>query len=152
MENMRIERKPGFTLLELIIVIIIIGILATVGIMQFGKMTEKARTSEARNILGQIRNMAAAYYLENNNSLTAGDPDFGNAYAGIGVATGDIPSACTGTHFFSYGVGGVGASTFTATATRCAAGGKAPQGTAATTVILTTNLATGADAWSGTGL
>ena len=56
----------GFTLLELIVVIIIIGILATLGFMQYQAVTEKSRTAEAIRVLGDLRTLEQAYYVENN--------------------------------------------------------------------------------------
>jgi len=41
--------RKGFTLLELIVVIIILGILASLGFSQYIKMVEKGRSAEARN-------------------------------------------------------------------------------------------------------
>lgn len=46
--------KKGFTLLELIVVIIIIGILATLGFTQYTKVVEKGRTAEAKSVLGRM--------------------------------------------------------------------------------------------------
>jgi len=136
--------KKGFTLLELIIVIIIVGVLATLGYAQYGRMVERARGAEARSVIGAIRTFEAAYRLEHNNSVTATESE-----VGIGSNTDQIPDACRNTHYFSYSVGGSG-STMTATASRCTASGKAPQGTAGT-LILTTNFDDGTDTWSGTG-
>ncbi|MDD5130223.1 MAG: prepilin-type N-terminal cleavage/methylation domain-containing protein, partial [Candidatus Omnitrophica bacterium] len=44
--------KKGFTLVELIIVVIIVGILASIGLTQYNKVVEKSRAAEARMILG----------------------------------------------------------------------------------------------------
>lgn len=144
--------KKGFTLLELIIVIIILGVLATLGFTQYARMVERARGAEAKAICGDIRKFAAAYRLE-NGTLTAGT-GFGAAQANIGASSDQIPAtgACRASHYFGYGVA-VTASQVTITATRCTASGKTPNytGTGAPTLILTSELLTGVDGWSGTG-
>lgn len=139
--------KRAFTLLELVVVVIIIGVLATLGIQQYGRAIEKSRGAEAKQILGQLRTTAAAYRLENNNSCVG----FNNTRAGIGTQTDQIPSACRATHYFSYTITSSNANQIVATATRCTASGKAPQAQSAYTLILTTNFETGVVSWTGTG-
>lgn len=139
--------KKAFTLLELVVVVIIIGVLATLGIQQYGRAIEKSRGAEAKQILGQIRSTAAAYRLENNNSCIG----FTNTRAGIGAQTDQIPSACRPTHYFSYAITSANSNQIVATATRCTAGGKLPQAQSAYTLILTTNFETGTASWTGTG-
>ncbi|MCP4652071.1 MAG: prepilin-type N-terminal cleavage/methylation domain-containing protein [Candidatus Omnitrophica bacterium] len=56
--------SKGFTLLELIIVVIIVAILAGLGIPQFLKVVERAKASEAVNVLGSIRGSELRYYAE----------------------------------------------------------------------------------------
>jgi prepilin-type N-terminal cleavage/methylation domain-containing protein len=148
--------KKGFTLLELVVVIIILGILATLGIGQYLTMVERSRGAEARSIMGQIRNAAAAHYLEYGTVAAAAPiPAFDDTRAGIGTtANGQVPgAACGSTHYFRYAVTAVAATGFTATATRCIAGGKNPNLNAAAglTLILTSNLGGGTDTWTGTG-
>ena len=113
--------KRGFTLIELIIVIIIVGILAAVGLTQYTKVIEKGRASEARLILGTLRTAEVAEMTENSAYLDV---------ANLGVAA---PTACAPTHYFSYACAVL---TGTCTATRCIAGGKSPNGTVAYTKIL----------------
>lgn len=48
------KRTRGFTLLELLVVVIIVGILASVALPQFTRMTQRARRSEAANMVGAI--------------------------------------------------------------------------------------------------
>jgi type IV pilus assembly protein PilE len=144
----RCKRKRGFTLLEIIIVIIIIGVLATLGFTQYGRMVERSRGSEARAICGDIRKFAMAHYME-NGSLQS--PAFSAALANIGASGDQIPSACRTSHYFRYGIVVTGASSLTITATRCTAGGKTPDNAAATTYVLTSDLAAGTDTVGGTG-
>jgi prepilin-type N-terminal cleavage/methylation domain-containing protein len=54
----------GFTLLELMIVVAIIGILAAVAIPSFMKYIYKARTGEARTHLEKLGAGARTYYLD----------------------------------------------------------------------------------------
>ncbi len=147
--------KKGFTLLELIVVIVILGVLATLGFTQYGRMVERARGAEARAILGDIRKLAIAYRLVNGSVNGTFRADFN-----IGTAQDQFPVRvpCRSSHYFGYDLGSdwwlpySSDPVFVAYATRCTAGGKAPQGTvAASTLILTTNLTAGTDTWSGTG-
>ena len=57
-------RRSGFTLLELLIVVIIVGILAGVALPQFNRMTRRARLAEAQNMIGSILSAEALYYNE----------------------------------------------------------------------------------------
>ncbi|MBM3244216.1 MAG: prepilin-type N-terminal cleavage/methylation domain-containing protein [Candidatus Omnitrophica bacterium] len=114
--------RRGFTLLELIIVIIIIGVLATLGFTQYTKMVEKGRAGEARALLGTLRTAERAYSLE-YGAYTA-------TIANMGV---EAPVGCAqATHYFSYAC----AATGTCTATRCTAGGKPPVSTVAYVLVL----------------
>ena len=146
-------RRVGFTLLEIMIVIIIIAILATMGIMQYNAVVERARGAEARQILGQLRSVCAGIYMGSEN--TADCAVGGGTPLGIGAPGGNlIPNACAagGSHFFSYAVQSTGAATMTFTATRClGATGKSPgyTGSGANPVLqLQTDYSTGGtDTW-----
>ena len=62
----RINR--GFTLLELILVIVIIGILAAVAIPRFTGAIKMAKEAEAENILGSLRSAQLRYYVQWDNN------------------------------------------------------------------------------------
>ncbi len=56
--------KKGFTLLELIIVIIVVGVLATLATGQYIRVIEKGRSAEGVYILGALRSAQQRYYAE----------------------------------------------------------------------------------------
>jgi prepilin-type N-terminal cleavage/methylation domain-containing protein len=62
-----IANKQGFTLVELLIVVIILGILAAVAIPQFGSSTDDAKLSTLQSNLSSLRNATELYYVEHNS-------------------------------------------------------------------------------------
>jgi len=67
------KKQAGFTLIELMIVVAIIGILASIAIPNFLTFTSKARQSEARTNLGEIFVAQMAYF--GNAGYFAGPTD-----------------------------------------------------------------------------
>ena len=61
------KNKKGFTLIELMIVVAIIGILAAIAIPDFLKFQAKAKQSEAKTNLGAIFTTQVAYFGETNS-------------------------------------------------------------------------------------
>ena len=133
--------KKGFTLLELIIVIIIVGILATLGFVQYSAVIEKARGAEARAVISTLRSQVVAKALGGDTGTYAN--------VDLGIAAGLIPSACTGTNYFFYGVSSCGSTLCTFTATRCTTGsaGKTPGASTNGTLTLAWTSA-GGDTWA----
>lgn len=60
----RTRAQRGYSIIELMVVIAIIGILAAVAIPSFMGYLRKSKTSEAISFLGAIKQRQAAYYAE----------------------------------------------------------------------------------------
>ena len=65
---MKINKK-GFTLVELLVVVLIIGILAAIAVPQYQKAVEKSRMTEGIMIVRKIAEMHQAYYMATGNYL-----------------------------------------------------------------------------------
>ncbi len=66
------SRKSGFTLLELLVVVIVVGILAAVALPKFSGMFAKARSAEGLNTVGAIMTAEYVHFQEFNNFTTDG--------------------------------------------------------------------------------
>ena len=58
------NRGKGFTLVELLIVVAIIGVLSTIGVPQFRKMVQKSKKAEAKVNLGGLYTAEQSFYAE----------------------------------------------------------------------------------------
>ena len=72
-----LHNKKGFTLIELMIVVAIIGILAAIAIPQYIKYVKRSRTSEALDHSKMLYHALADWYA---------NPDLGNGSFATGVA------------------------------------------------------------------
>ena len=66
LSRMRMRNRKGFTLIELMIVVAIIGILAAIAIPNFLKFQAKSKQSEAKTNLKAIYTAETGYYGEHN--------------------------------------------------------------------------------------
>ena len=110
----KIKNTSGFTLLEIIIVIIIVGVLASLALPRLFSTIEFSRSTEAFAALTSIRSSMERCRLMNGDSF-ANCTDF-NA---LDI---DDPATAPGNHF-TYAIGGLGASTYVVTAHRNAVDG-----------------------------
>jgi type IV pilus assembly protein PilA len=78
--------NAGFTVIELLMVIVIIGVLAGIGIPSMLNQTSKARHAEAKTYIGALNRSQQTFYLENQrftanpNELDVGVPASTNSY------------------------------------------------------------------------
>jgi prepilin-type N-terminal cleavage/methylation domain-containing protein len=84
MNNFRTEK--GFTLIELMVVIFIVGILAAVAIPIMRGRIDAAKWSEGKAAAGSIRTAARAYIAEKGNSWSY----VGTTMTQLGFAAGDL--------------------------------------------------------------
>lgn len=113
-------RGKGFTLLEVLIVVIIIGILASISLPQYIATLEKSRSGEAVTNIGSIRSSLDRYWYQTNN-MSAASITPGACNLDI-----DNPNDVTN-KLYSYDLGDLSASgaanrTYTITATRTSGG------------------------------
>jgi len=63
--------KNGFTLMELIIIVVIIGTLAMIGLLQFFRVAEKGRAAEGVVLLGSIGSAQLRFAAERGTTTGA---------------------------------------------------------------------------------
>ena len=101
--TLNVQDRRGFSLTELMIVVAIIGILATIAIPKFMTYQAKAKQTEAKNNLVAVHTGEIAYFAENNGYIddfnAIGFAVSGSSqryYYEIGKSSiGTLPPGCT---------------------------------------------------------
>ena len=84
--------KYGFTLVELMIVVAIIGILAVIAVPFYGKYVDEAAKTEADTNLVDIAAKQASFYRTWNAYVTINDNSYADAHDGKRVQGGETNS------------------------------------------------------------
>ena len=142
-----LKNESGFTMIELVVVIVILGILAAFAVPQFANLRTEARTASVNAMAGGIRSAVAIarakYQVVGNMAATtvAMDSATPTVAAGTGIpisATGGIDSAIANYSGFTF-TSGAATSTFWPTSGGSATCGVTYTGATGAAVVDVTN-------------
>jgi prepilin-type N-terminal cleavage/methylation domain-containing protein len=126
----RFRRKSdqkGFTMIELMVVVVIVGVLAAIAVPIYGKYVKNSRVTEATSRIGEIVTASKAWAQENENA--SGNPIWPSAAGGIV----DLTASAN----FTYAITSGGGSNASSTALVLTATGVAGTRMAGVTVTMT---------------
>jgi prepilin-type N-terminal cleavage/methylation domain-containing protein len=67
---MRLHTRRGFTFTEVLVVMVVMGMLASIGVPRIRKMKERSYQATLRSDLGNLRTAQEAYFAENHRYAT----------------------------------------------------------------------------------
>jgi type IV pilus assembly protein PilE len=127
MDRFRRRNKKGFTMIELMVVVVIVGVLAAIAIPIYGKYIKNARLTEATGRIGEVITAAKAWAQDNQDA--SGNPIWPAGAGGI--------VDLSATQYFTYAITAGGGSNANTTALGITSTGIAGQRMAGVTVVIT---------------
>ena len=70
MSKKRFHQQAGFSLTELLVVIVVIGVLILLALPKFSSVVTKAKETEAKTMLKHLHALQQAFYYENDTYTT----------------------------------------------------------------------------------
>ncbi len=86
----------GFTLIELMIVVAVVGILAAVAIPSYRDYVARAHISEGLALIGPVKNAVAEYYAVNGGLPQVANNHMTNVLAALGLPNSSETGAASG--------------------------------------------------------
>ena len=127
MNRFRKTNQKGFTMVELMVVVVIVGVLAAVAVPLYGKYVKNARVTEATARIGEIVTSSKAWAVENANA--SGTPIWPSGSSGL-VDLSATPQ-------FTYAISSGGGANATSTALRITGTGRSGTKMSGVTVAVT---------------
>lgn len=98
----RNQGRKGFTMIELMVVVVVVGILASIAVPMYGKYVKNARLTEATGRMGEIITACKAWAQEHQDG--SGNPTWPDDNAAVAGSIVDV----TATENFTYTIEGNG--------------------------------------------
>lgn len=107
------QYRSGFTLLELIVVVALIGVLSMLGASSYINSQKRGRDAKRTNDMKNIQNAFESYYGDNNGAYPDGDSEicidaiddyFPQGFPSDPKSTSSYTITCTGTTYCSCGL------------------------------------------------
>ncbi len=85
------SRQPGFTIVELLIVIVVIGILAAITIVAYSGIQDRAKYAREQSDISSLNKLINLYYVDNGSYPSTGGSAFAGNSTGWSQAANFVP-------------------------------------------------------------